>query len=101
MAEELWAELNNPTSPRLRGAREMCCLQKWPKYDEKLIEEEKILLIVQINGKVRDKIEVKFGLEQKEAEKLALKSEKIKALLGETEVKKIIFIPNKLINIVI
>jgi len=92
LAEELWFV------SELKG---MCCEQKWPKYDEKLIEEEKILLIVQINGKVRDKIEAKSGLTQKEAERLALKSEKIKALLGDTPTKKIVFVPNKLINIVI
>ena len=73
LAEELWVGT---------GLKEMCCQQKWPKYDEKLIEEENILLIVQINGKVRDKIEVDFGITQNKAE-------------------KIVFVPNKLINIVI
>jgi len=92
LAEELWERA---------GFKEMCCEQKWPKYDEKLIEDETILLIVQINGKVRDKIEAKSGLVQKEAEKLVLKSEKIKVLIGKSEVKKIVFVPNKLINIVI
>jgi leucyl-tRNA synthetase len=91
LAEELWADA---------GLKEMCCEQKWPKYDEKLIEEEKILLIVQINGKVRDKIEAKSGITQKEAEKIAFKSEKIKALISKSEVKKIVFVPDKLINIV-
>lgn len=96
LSEELWlmAGLSDK-------GNEMCCEQKWPKYDEKLIEEEKILLIVQINGKVRDKIEVKSGIAQKDAEKVVLKSEKIKNLIGKNEVKKIVFIPNKLINIVI
>ena len=92
LAEELWV-----TSE----FKEMCSLQKWPKYDEKLIEDQEVLLIVQINGKVRDKINAKAGLTQKDAEKLVFKSEKIKALIGEGEVKKIVFIPNKLINIVI
>ena len=92
LAEEIWSGM---------GFKEMCCQQKWPKYDEKLIEEEKVLLIVQINGKVRDKIEVDFGIEQKEAEKIALNSKKIKVLLGGTMPVKIIFVPNKLINIVI
>ncbi|MCX6720791.1 MAG: leucine--tRNA ligase [Candidatus Staskawiczbacteria bacterium] len=92
LAEELWSN---------SGQKELCCEQKWPKYDEKLIEEENILLIVQINGKVRDKIIAKSGLTQKEAEKLVLKSEKIQALIGKSEVKKIVFVPNKLINVVI
>jgi len=92
LAEELW---------EATGGKDLCCEQKWPKYDEKLIKEKNVLLIVQINGKVRDKIEAKADIEQKEAEKLVMKSEKIKALIGESEVKKIVFIPDKLINIVI
>ena len=92
LAEELWS---------LSGCKGLCCQQKWPKYNPKLIEEEKILLIVQVNGKVRDKITANFGLSQKEAEKLALDSEKIKKLLVGTGVKKIVFVPNKLINIVV
>jgi leucyl-tRNA synthetase len=92
LSEELWGTA---------GLKGLCSQQKWPKYDEKLIEEKNVLLIVQINGKVRDKIGVKSGITQKEAEKLVLKSEKIKALLGETEIKKMIFVPNKLINFVI
>lgn len=92
LAEELWQGLE------LKG---LCCDQKWPKHDEKLIEDKSVIIIVQVNGKVRDKFEAKAGISQKEAEKLVLASEKIKALVGKTEIKKIIFIPNKLINIVI
>jgi len=92
LAEELWDNA---------GFKELCCEQPWPKYDEKMIEEKNVLLIVQINGKVRDKIEVEAGMDQKEIEKLVLKSEKIKALVGESKVQKTIYVPNKLINIVI
>jgi len=92
LAEELW---NNARF------KELCCQQKWPKYDEKLIEEEKVTLVVMINSKVRDKIEMESGVEQAEVEKIVLVSEKIKALLNGAEIKKIIFVPNKLINIVI
>ena len=92
LAEEIWAS---------KGCKEMCCQQKWPNYDEKLIQEKDVLLIVQINGKVRDKIDAKAGLSQKEAEKLAVNSEKVKTLIGSSEIKKIIFVGGKLINIVI
>ena len=92
LAEELWL------ASSFKG---LCCNQKWPKYNPKFIEEEKVLLIVQINGKVRDKIEADFGISQKEAESLALKSEKIKVLVGGNKPVKIIFVANKLINIVI
>jgi len=92
LVEELWSAF---------GGKGLCCQQKWPKYDEKLMAEEKVLLIIQINGKVRDKIEAKAGLSQKEAEKLVMASEKIKGWLGTQEFKKIIYVPNKLINIVV
>jgi len=92
LSEELWS---------IAGFKDFCCQQKWPKYNEELIEEEKILLIVQINGKVRDKIEVKTNISQKEAEKIALNSEKIKNWIANQEIKKIIFVPNKIINFII
>jgi leucyl-tRNA synthetase len=92
LSEELWDAAGFPGF----GSQ-----QKWPKYDEKLIEEQKVLLIIQINGKVRDKIEVNAGISQKEAEKIVFKSEKIKNLTGKSEVKKIVFVPDKLINIVL
>ena len=92
LAEELWDS---------NGFKEMCCEQKWPKYDEKLVEDKNIILIVQVNGKLRDKIEMKSGIAQKDAEKLVLNSEKIQVLVGKLVVKKIVFVPNKLINIVI
>jgi len=91
LAEELWITV---------GFNGLCCNQKWPAYNTKLIKEEKVLLIVQINGKVRDKIEVNADITQKEAEKIVLKSEKVKQLLEGKEVKKIIFVPNKLVNFV-
>ncbi|MDP2741450.1 MAG: leucine--tRNA ligase, partial [bacterium] len=92
LVEELWSAV---------GSKGLCCNQKWPKYNVKLIEEEKILLIIQINGKVRDKIEVSADITQKEAEKIVLKREKTKQWLDDKEIKKVIFVPGKLINFVI
>jgi leucyl-tRNA synthetase len=102
LAEELWEKMEfSGKSVSVLGAKSFCCGQDWPKYSQKLIEEEKILLIVQINGKVRDKIETKTGISQKQAEKIALQSDKINKLIGKNKIKKIIFVPSKLINIVI
>ncbi len=92
LAEELWSVLKY---------KKLCSQQDWPSVDESLIKEEKVLMIVSINGKVRDKIEVKSGLSQKQAEQLVLESEKVKAWIDGKEIKKIIFVPDKLINIVI
>jgi leucyl-tRNA synthetase len=92
LSEELWKQL------KFKG---LCCEQRWPKYDEKLIKQDKVLLIVQVNGKVRDKIEVNSDISQKDAEILVQSSEKIKNTIGENKIKKIVFVPNKLINIVV
>lgn len=92
LAEELWQDA---------GSRGFCCSQKWPKFNAKLIAEQQITLIVQINGKVRDKIFAPAGISEKQAEKLALKSEKIQRIVGKSEIKKTIFVADKLINIVI
>ncbi len=92
ISEELWQRA---------GLKGLCCQQKWPKYDSKLIKEKKIILIVQINGKVRDKIQVEPGISEERVKKLALSQEKIKKWLVGKEIKKIIFIPGKLINLVI
>jgi len=75
--------------------------QPWPKYDPKLVKEETIQFIVQINGKVRDKIEVEADISEKKAKKLALSREKVKKWIGGKKIKKVIFVPGKLINIVI
>jgi len=92
LSEELWSSLN------LKG---FCCEQKWPKYDEKLIGSEKIIMIVQVNGKVRDKIEMQPGLSQAQVERIVKASEKIKQQISDKEIKKVIFVFDKLINIVI
>jgi leucyl-tRNA synthetase len=92
LTEEIWHKA---------GFKGLCCQGKWPKYIPKFIKEKKILLIIQINGRVRDKIEVGFDIKEEEAKELALNQEKIKKWIKEKEIKKIIFIPNKLINIVI
>jgi len=92
ICEEIWANLGHKTS---------IFKESWPKYDEKLIKKETIELVIQINGKVRDKIEVSAEISKEEAEKLALASEKIKTWLKNQKPKVVIFVKGKLINIVI
>ncbi|MDP2947883.1 MAG: leucine--tRNA ligase, partial [Nanoarchaeota archaeon] len=74
---------------------------EWPEYDEKLIKKGTIDLVIQVNGKMRDKIEVKADISENEAKELVLLNDKIKAWLNNQEPKKIIFVKNKLINVVI
>jgi len=75
--------------------------QPWPKYDQKLIKEKIIFLIVQVNGKVRDKFEVEADITEKKAKELALSQKKMWKWTAGREIKKVIFVPGKLINFVV
>ncbi len=75
--------------------------QHWPKYDQKLIKEKIISLIVQVNGRVRDKIEAEFNISEEKAKELALSREKIKKWTAGKKIKKAVFVPGKLINFVV
>ncbi|PIW35260.1 MAG: leucine--tRNA ligase [Candidatus Nealsonbacteria bacterium CG_4_8_14_3_um_filter_37_36] len=92
IAEELWQKL---------GSKKSIFFQPWPKYEPKLAKEEIIILVIQVNGKVRDKIEVKIDVSAKEAKELAISQKKVQKWIEGKEIKKIIFVPRKLINIVI
>jgi leucyl-tRNA synthetase len=91
MAEEIWNQLGNKKS---------IFAEKWPEYDAKLIKDESIELVVQINGKVRGKFFVPVDISEGEAKKLALADETIKKWLEDKEPKKIIFVKGRLLNIV-
>ena len=75
--------------------------QQWPVVDEKAMVAEDVTVIVQINGKVRDKIVMPVNVDQAEAEKIALAQPKIAEMIAGKAVKKVIVVPNKLINIVV
>jgi len=92
IAEELWQQL---------GHKKSIFTEKWPEYDKNLVKDETIELVIQINGKVRDKIPVPADISEEDAKKTALASEKIKTVLSGQEPKKVIFVKGRLLNIVI
>jgi len=83
------------------GLKQSIHEEKWPDFNENLAKMSSITLVVQINGKIKDKIEVEAETSKEELEKTALQSEKIKALLEGQNVVKVITVPNKLVNIVV
>ncbi len=76
-------------------------LEKWPEYDSKKTREEFFELVVQINGKMRDKFEAPRGISQESAQELTLTRENVKKHIGAKNVKKTIFVPDRLINVII
>ncbi|MFA6973785.1 MAG: class I tRNA ligase family protein [Parcubacteria group bacterium] len=92
IAEELWEKL---------GHEKSIFLSEWPQYDPEMIKDEMIQLVVQVNGKVRDTLEASVDISENDAKELAMQSEKVKNFTTGKEIKKVIFVPKKLINIVI
>ena len=92
MCEEIWTSL---------GAKTSIHDEKWCEWDENLAKSSTITLVVQLNGKVRDKIEVDEALDQEELKRIALESPKAKAGIEGKTVVKVIVVPKKLVNIVV
>jgi leucyl-tRNA synthetase len=92
IAEELWARLGKPYSIHQ---------QPWPELDKEATKEDEITLVVQINGKLRDKITVPVGISDEEAKAKALASETIQKFMDGKEPRKVIVVQGRLVNIVI
>ena len=73
----------------------------WPKYDESALVQDEVEVIVQVNGKLRDKISMDANIAREDMEKIALESEKVKAAIEGKNVVKVIAVPKKLVNIVV
>jgi len=82
------------------GESESLLQQPWPQYDPAIAKEEEVSLVIQINGKVRSRLDVPAGLDQEEIKKRALQDGKVREWLGGNTVKKIIVVGDRLVNIV-
>lgn len=91
MAEELWTLLGNVGS---------IAYAKWPTYDESKLVEDTVEIVVQINGKIKQHLNVSRTASKEELEELALNDEKIKAELEGKTIRRVIAVPGKLVNVV-
>jgi len=89
--EEMWERL---------GEKGMLADAAWPAYDEAAAAEPKIVLVVQVAGKLRDRLDLDAGLSEEEATRAALASEKVRAALDGGKPSKVIYVPDRLINLV-
>ena len=92
LAEEIWQRV---------GYEYSIHNQSWPQWNEGLAEDEEITLVVQVNGKLRDRLAVPASIAEDEAEELALASQKVKPYLENKQIVKTIYIPKKLVNLVV
>jgi len=92
ITEEIWQRLGHTYSIHN---------SQWPKWDEQLAKEDEITLVVQVNGKLRDRINVSASITEIEARKLAPETEKVKPYLEGKQIVNVIYVPGKLVNIVV
>ena len=92
ITEELWQQLGH-TTPLTETA--------WPEYDRAAVVDEELLVVVQVNGKLRSKLTVAAGTDEEAVKTMALADEKVQPFLEGKQVRKVICVPGKLINIVV
>ena len=92
MTEELWQML---------GGEGLLSLTQWPKYDEAKTVDDEVEIVVQINGKIRDKMMVAAGLDRDALTEVALASDRIRELTDGKDIVKVIAVPGKLVNVVV
>ena len=92
ITEELW---------HLIGYESFILNEPWPEYNLAFTKSDQITLVVQINGKVRARVEVDRDTDKQELESIALSNDRIRQLIEGKTVKKVIVVPNKLVNIVV
>ena len=91
ISEELWKAL---------GHKPSIFKQKWPIYNPELIKTSKVTIPIQVNGRLRSKIEVDVGIKEEDLKKLILADDKVKKWIGENPIKKFIIVPNRLTNLI-
>ena len=91
LGEELWEKLGNDKT---------IAYEPWPTYNEAYCKDDTCTIVIQVNGKIRDKIEVPMNTDKAEVEKLALETEGVKRYTEGQNIVKVIVVPNKIVNIV-
>jgi len=98
LAEELYQRLQKDKSER---ETQSIFETPWPSYDDSLLREDRVTIILQINGKKRDELEVNRDVSEEQLKEMALHSLKIKKWIKDKEIKKVVFVKDKLINFVV
>ena len=92
LAEELWSH---------GGGGYSVHQQPWPEWDEDLAADETITLVVQVNGRLRDRIEIPADVTEEDAQSIALKSERIRHFTEGKAVRRVIYVTGRLVNVVV
>ena len=106
-AVETLVKLLNPVAPHVceemwerLGREGLLADATWPVYDAAAAAESQVVLVVQVDGKVRDRLNVPVGLSERDALRVAMESPKVRALLDGSTPSKVVYVPDRLINLV-
>ena len=91
MCEELWQAMGHTTN---------LTKQPWPTYDESALVKDEVTMVVQVNGKMRGKFQMPNNAPKDDAEKVALELDNVAKFIEGKTIRKVIVIPNKIVNIV-
>jgi leucyl-tRNA synthetase len=91
ISSELWQQLNSPGD---------ITHQPWPHYDARFLIEDEIEIVLQVNGKVRDRIKMALDATDAQLEAAARANEKVRNAVGSQEIRKVVVVPKKLVNVV-
>jgi leucyl-tRNA synthetase len=97
ITSELWEQLNR----RFGELAEDITEQSWPAYDERLLIEDEVEIVVQINGKLRDRMNMPIGATEEQMKAAALARSNIQERIADKTVRNVIVVPKKLVNIVV
>ncbi len=92
LASELWEKLNSPGE---------ITAQKWPNFDETILAQEDVEMVIQVNGKLRATIQMPVTVTEEEAKAAALAHPKIQSLVSGQTIRKVVFVPKRLVNLVV
>ena len=92
ICEEMWEGL---------GKNRSILCETWPKYDPQVAQEEEVLIVIQVNGKVRSRISVRSEIEEEELKEIVLSDRRIRELTKDRMIKKMVVVPQRLVNVVV
>jgi len=92
IAEELWRRL---------GEKDSVLKQRWPEADPEALKAPEVVVVVQVNGKLRSRLHLPAGLSEEKLKEAALADERVRRFIDGKEVRKVIVVPDKLVNVVV
>jgi leucyl-tRNA synthetase len=105
---EILIKLLSPMAPHIAhelwertGHDSMLALEPWPEWDDELVAQDTVVMVVQVNGKVRDRIEVSADISAEEAERLALGRDRVQAWIDGAQVRNVVARPPNVVNFVV